>query len=78
MVKRQKIEVMTVKYHKDKKRISLLNKKERNYEGDIRDNMNLDQANNKYSLQLKISVKEKLLATKKGKVGIANDKTILE
>lgn len=50
MVKRRKIKAMTIKYCKDKKRISLFNRKKENYENNIKDNTDLDQANYKYLL----------------------------
>lgn len=52
MIKRQKIETIAAKYHKDRDRINLSNKKEKNYKGDTRNNMDLNQANDKYLLQI--------------------------
>ena len=52
MIKKQKIKTMTGKCYKNRRQINLSNKKEKNYKSDIRDNINLDQANNKYLLQL--------------------------
>ena len=43
---------MAAKYHRSKKGMSLSWGEKRNYEGDIRDDMDLDQANDNYSLQL--------------------------
>lgn len=51
MVERLKTEAIAAKRHRNQRRISLFNKKEENYENDIRDDTNLDQANDKYPLQ---------------------------
>ena len=39
-MKKQKIKVIAVKYKKAKKKINLFNKKEKNYENNIRDKIN--------------------------------------
>lgn len=50
IIKRQKAEAMATKQHRVRGEISLSSEKED--ESDIRDDTNLDQANDKYSLQL--------------------------
>ena len=42
MVKKQKTKAMITKCYKNRKRISLSYKKEKNYESDIKDNINSD------------------------------------
>ena len=42
---------MIIKRHRDRGGISLSSKKERNYENNIGDDIDLDQANDKYLLQ---------------------------
>lgn len=51
MIERQNIKAMIVKYYRNKKRTSLFNKKKGNYKSNTRNNMNPNQANEKYSLQ---------------------------
>lgn len=43
---------MIAKRHRNKRGISFFSKKEENYENNIRDDINPDQANNKYPLHL--------------------------
>lgn len=45
IVEKEKTKALTAKHHKNRGRISLFSKEKKNYESDIRDNMNLDQAN---------------------------------
>lgn len=42
---------MVAKRYKDRRKISLFNKKEVNYKSDTRNDMDPNQANNKYLLQ---------------------------
>lgn len=42
MVEKQKTEAIAAKRHKDRKRINLFNRKEENYEGDNKDNIDLN------------------------------------
>lgn len=49
MIKRQKIEAMMVKCCKNREGISLINRKKKNCEKENGDNIDLDQANDKYS-----------------------------
>lgn len=51
MVEKYKIKAMTTKYCRNKKGISSFNKKKENFENNNRENMDLDQVNNKYLLQ---------------------------
>ena len=50
MVKRQKTEVMVAKHCKNRGGISLFNEKKGNYESDTRNDTDLDQVNDEYSL----------------------------
>lgn len=43
---------MTTKWQKDKGRISLSSEEERNYESNTRNDLDPDQANDKYPLQV--------------------------
>lgn len=52
MIEKQKAKAMTSKQFRAKREISLFSKKNENYESDIGDKTNLDQANDEYSLQL--------------------------
>ena len=65
MIERQKTETIVTKCYKDRKRISLSSRDERNYKSNTRDNTNPDQANGKYLLQLWVVVREKLYVSKK-------------
>lgn len=47
IVEKQKIEAMAAKCHKDRKGISLYSRKKENYDGDTRNDMDLDQVNDK-------------------------------
>lgn len=42
---------MAAKYYKDRKRINMSHKEEENYKSYIKDDIDLNQANNKYLLQ---------------------------
>lgn len=50
IVERWKVKTLGAKWRKARKRISFSNEKEN--ESDIKDNIDLNQANNKYQLQL--------------------------
>lgn len=50
MVKKQKIEIMIIKNHKNRKRMNIFGRKKENYKSDKRNNMDFNQANNKYLL----------------------------
>lgn len=50
MVKRQKIETITAKCYKNRRRINLSNGKKKNYKNNTKDDINLQQANDKYIL----------------------------
>ena len=50
MIKRWKTKAIAAKYCRDRRGISLFSKEERNYESEIGDDTNLNQANNKYLL----------------------------
>lgn len=52
MMEKRKIKAMAAKRQRAKKRISLSNKKKRNYESDTGDKTDLDQANNEYLLPI--------------------------
>lgn len=52
IVKRQKTEAIATKRQRIRKRISLSNKEEESYKSNIGDEMDPDQANDEYSLQL--------------------------
>lgn len=52
MVKKQKTKAMAAKPQRNRKEISLSNKKEENYKNNTENKLDLDQANNKYLLQL--------------------------
>lgn len=41
---------MVANHYRDKREINLFSRNDRNYKSDTRDDMNLDQANNKYLL----------------------------
>lgn len=51
-MEKQKIKAITIKCYKNRKKIDLFNAKKENYKGDTKDNTDLDQVNNKYSLKL--------------------------
>lgn len=69
---------MIVKYCRDKKKISLFSKKKRNYQSDTRNDMDLDQTNDKYLFQLQVVVKKKLWATKKRRLGMTNGQNMVK
>lgn len=50
MVERQKTKSMAAKRCKNRKKISLSSKKKTNYKGDTKNDIDLNQANNKYLL----------------------------
>ena len=50
MVERQKTEAMAAKRYRDRRRTSFSSKKEGNYESDTKNDVDPDQANNKYLL----------------------------
>ena len=52
IVEKQKTRALAAKRQRARKGISLSNKKEQSYEIDTRDNIDLDQVNDEYSLQL--------------------------
>lgn len=52
IVEKRKAEVLTVKRLRARRGISLSSIKEENYESDTKDNIDPDQANDKYLLQL--------------------------
>lgn len=47
---------MIIKCCKDRKKINSFNREEKNYKKDTKDDINLDQAKNKYLLQLKVAI----------------------
>lgn len=50
IIEKRKTEGMVAKYWKTKGKISLFSKKEKNYESNIKDKINLDKANDRYPL----------------------------
>lgn len=52
IIKKRKIKAKATKYHKYKEGISLFIEKEESYKDNTKNNINLDQANDKYPLQL--------------------------
>lgn len=51
MVERQKTKAMAAKYCKNRRETSLFNREKKNYKSDTKDDINSDQANNKYIFQ---------------------------
>lgn len=52
MVEKQKIKAIVTKHQRVKRRISLFSEEKENYESDTRNETILDQANEKYLLEL--------------------------
>ena len=48
IIEKQKIKTMAAKCYRNKGGINLSSRNDENYKSDIRDNIDLDQANNKY------------------------------
>ena len=52
MVKKQKTKIIVAICHKNKVKISLSNRRKKNYKNNTKNNTNLNQTDNKYLLQL--------------------------
>lgn len=78
MIEKQKTEAMTAKRHKNRRGISLFNAKKENYESETKNNTDPNQAKDKYSLQFKVAIREKLQITKERRLEMANGKKIVE
>ena len=65
IIKWRKTEAIVIKRPKARERISLSNEKEENYESNIENKTNLDQANNEYQLLKWETMGEKLWVTSK-------------
>ena len=65
MVERWKIETMAAKRQRARRGIDLSSEKKEDYESDTEDEMDLDQANDEYPLQLWEAMGEKLQAASK-------------
>lgn len=52
MVEKQRIKAMAAKLQRAREGVSLSSKEKKNYESDTKDEIDLNQANNKYPLQL--------------------------
>ena len=74
MFERQKTEAIAAKRRKDRRRISLSKGKEGNHKSNTGDDTDLDQAKNKYLLQLWVVIEGKLQTTKKRRLGMADGK----
>lgn len=78
MMERRKTEAIAAKCQRNKGGISLSSRKEKNYWFDTGDDIDPDQVDDKYLLQLWVAVGGNLWATKKKKLGMANSKSIME
>lgn len=77
MVEKQKIEAIAAKRRKNRGRISLSSRGGKNYEEDIKNDIDYDQANDILPLQFWVAVGGKLQVTKKVRLEMANDKSII-
>lgn len=69
---------MAAKWYKNWRRISLSSRKKENYKSNTKIDTNLDYVNNKYQLQLWVTLGEKLIVTKKRKLKMAKGKNIIK
>lgn len=69
---------MTAKFYRNRREINLFGEKEENHKSGTGDDMNPDQAKDKYLLQILVEMREKLHMTKEERLRIADSKTIIE